>query len=620
MSALSRILPHFVAVAIAGVGCVGVAIWAKDKLESQALTDLDLVMTQSGHDWADILVDGLSVTLTGTAPDEATRFAALSTAGTVVDASRIIDKMDVEAVAALKVPDFSIEVLKNTDGISLIGLVPTSSNPSGIVERVIAIAGDAPVADLLENADFDPPAGWDDALTFGLEVLDALPRSKVSITPRRVSIKAAAKDADDRVKMERRLARLAPSNVRLDLNITAPRPVVAPFTLRFVIDEAGPHFDACAVDSDDALRAVLNAARDAGMTDEADCILALGTPSTRWGEAAAAGIKALGTMGGGTLTLSNADIALVAREGTSETLFERAAGDLEAALPEVFSLSTTLPKPPEAEATGESAPPEFSAVRSPEGQVQLRGRLSDEATRAAVESFAAAQFGADKIYPAVRIDPSMPAGWPTRVLAALEALQYVHNGIASVTMDTIEISGATGVKSAQSDMARILSSKLDGARYSLDIKYSEALDPLASIPTPEKCINMITEAAGKQKITFAPSSTDIESNAIKTIDAIAEIVRQCQHVEIEIGGHTDSQGREVMNEQLSQARADAVLNAIMARRVLVSNLSAKGYGEAQPIADNGSEAGREANRRIEFKLVGAPQSAETTQVPTEEDQ
>lgn len=618
MSAVSRILPHAVAIAIAAVGCIGVAVWAKDKIETAALTDLDLMMSQNGHDWADVLVDGLSVTLTGTAPDEATRFAALSAAGTVVDASRIIDEMDVEAVAALSVPEFSIEVLKNADGISLIGLVPTSSDPASIVEEVMSIAGDTPVADLLENADFDPPAGWDDALAFGLEVLDALPRSKVSITPKRVSIKAAAESAENRVQMERRLARMAPGNVRLDLNITAPRPVVAPFTLRFVIDDAGPHFDACAVDSDEALRAIVTAAREAGMTEEPNCILALGTPSTRWGEASIAGIRALSTIGGGTLTLSNADVVLVATEGTSETLFERAAGDLEAALPEVFSLSTTLPKPPESEATGESAPPEFTAVRSPEGQVQLRGRLSDEATRAAVESFAAAQFGADSIYPAVRIDPAMPSGWPTRVLAALEALQYVHNGVATVTESTIEISGSTGVKSAQSDMARILSSKLEGARYTLDITYSEALDPLASIPSPDECIAMITEAAGRQKITFAPSSTDIESDAIQTIDAIADIVRQCQHVEIEIGGHTDSQGREVMNEQLSQARADAVLNAIMARRVLVSNLSAKGYGEAQPIADNETEAGREANRRIEFKLVRAPEATEETNV--EEDQ
>jgi len=58
-----------------------------------------------------------------------------------------------------------------------------------------------------------------------------------------------------------------------------------------------------------------------------------------------------------------------------------------------------------------------------------------------------------------------------------------------------------------------------------------------------------------------------------------------------------------MNQQLSQARADAVLNAIMARRVLTSNLTAKGYGETQAIADNDTDVGREANRRIEFRLV-----------------
>ncbi|MGI9389741.1 MAG: OmpA family protein, partial [Boseongicola sp.] len=95
----------------------------------------------------------------------------------------------------------------------------------------------------------------------------------------------------------------------------------------------------------------------------------------------------------------------------------------------------------------------------------------------------------------------------------------------------------------------------------------------------------------------------IEPTGMETIDAISELLRNCQTVKIEIGGHTDSQGREEMNQQLSQARADAVLNEIMTRRVLTSNLSARGYGEAEPIADNKTEDGREANRRIEFRLV-----------------
>ena len=609
----TRTLPHLLAIALGAAGCVGVAFWAKNKIEADALTDLNLVLSQSGHDWADVSVDGLSVMLTGIAPDEATRFAALSAAGRVVDATRIIDGMDVEAAAAIRPPDFSIEMLKNEDSVSLIGLVPLSSDPEGIVARVEQHSDGAPISDLLESADFDAPTGWEQALEFGIAALDVLPRSKVSIGPRRVAITAVAKDPEDKRSLERRLRQDAPPGLRLVLNISAPRPVVAPFTLRFLIDEAGARFDACAADSRDARTAIISAAVEAGAKSGMSCTLGLGTPSTRWGEAAVAGIRAVSELGAGTLTLSNADVTLLAKQGTPEPLFDRVAAELEAALPPVFSLNAILPDPPEQETVGASLPPEFTAIRSPEGQVQRRGRLGDAMTRSAVESYAAAQFGGARIYSATRLDQTLPVGWPKRVLAALEALHYLHNGVATVTENEIVISGATGDKDAQSEMARVLSDRLDGgAAFQLDVTYNEALDPLAALPTPDECIALINEAGNRQKITFAPSSTNFEDDAVKTIDAIAEILRECQSVQIEIGGHTDSQGREVMNEQLSQARADAVLNAIMARRVLTSNLSAKGYGESQPIADNETESGREANRRIEFRLVTEDEPADVS--------
>ena len=97
----SRAIPHLVAICVAATGCVGVAIWARSLIEAEALTDVSLVLSQSGHEWTEVDVDGLQVTLAGVAPDEATRFAALSSAGSVVDASRIIDQMQVAAAAAL---------------------------------------------------------------------------------------------------------------------------------------------------------------------------------------------------------------------------------------------------------------------------------------------------------------------------------------------------------------------------------------------------------------------------------------------------------------------------------------------------------------------------------------
>lgn len=85
---------------------------------------------------------------------------------------------------------------------------------------------------------------------------------------------------------------------------------------------------------------------------------------------------------------------------------------------------------------------------------------------------------------------------------------------------------------------------------------------------------------------------------------------------LEIQGHTDSQGREEMNQNLSQARAQSVLNELRARRVVTSTFAAKGYGESTPIADNGTEDGREANRRIEFKLIRPAATAESAEDST----
>jgi OOP family OmpA-OmpF porin len=94
------------------------------------------------------------------------------------------------------------------------------------------------------------------------------------------------------------------------------------------------------------------------------------------------------------------------------------------------------------------------------------------------------------------------------------------------------------------------------------------------------------------------------------MEALAKVLKRCGGVKMEIAGHTDAQGSEGGNRALSQARAEAVLLTLQGRQVDVSGLSAKGYGESRPIAENQTEAGREANRRIEFTLVGAAPTAQ----------
>ncbi|WP_299675994.1 OmpA family protein [uncultured Roseobacter sp.] len=566
-------------------------IGVRDALDANALT------------WAEVEADGLRVLLAGTAPNEALRFRALSVAGSVVDAARIIDEMEVQAAQAITAPRFSAEVLRNTSGVSIIGLIPESTDRDEMVAGFSAMS-DLPVTDLLETADYPAPGGWEDALAFAITAIDDLPRAKVSVAAGRVEVTAITESAEAKAALEQDLTRAAPPALQLTLNITAPRPVITPFTLRFVIDDAGARFDACSADTETSEARILDAAYAAGLDGTARCTIGMGVPSPNWGQAVETAIAALADLGAGSVTFSNADVTLVAAEGTDQRLFDRVTGELETALPEVFALTPVLPETPDP-ATG---PAEFVATLSPEGQVQLRGRLADEKMREVTDSFARAKFGSDKVYTAARVVDDLPADWSTRVLTGLQALAYLHNGSVTVTPDALTLSGQSGNRNARASVAQFMASKLgQDSPYKIDVVYIEALDPIAALPTPQECEADLGQIVSASKITFEPGSATIDESALSTMDMIAEVLQACGDLRLEVQGHTDSQGREEMNLALSQARAESVLNELRARRVLTGSFIAKGYGETRPIAENDTEAGREANRRIEFRLIASTQ-------------
>lgn len=599
-----------VSLVLAALGCWLTASISADIIEERSGRAVGIALIEAGHDWSDVYTDGLQVHIGGIAPSEAKRFNALHVAGKMVDATRIVDGTTVKPAKPLTPPRYSIEILRNDEGVTLIGLVPDTLDRPGMVNEITALAQGTEVVDLLQAAHYPAPEGWEPAVHHGLNVLARLPRSKISISSGRIDITAIAESEEQKMQMEQALeeALKRRPNLNLDVSwrISAPRPVIAPFTLRFLIDENGARFDACSADTSRTQRRILAAARDAGLEGEAECTLGLGVPTTEWADAATQAIAAVAQFGGGSVTFSDADVTLEALETTSQAEFDRVVGELESNLPEVFSLQSIKPEPPESDEDEGQGPPEFTATRSPEGLVQLRGRLNNQMVRSTVESFAKARFGVDSIYTAARIDEELPDEWPVRVLAGLQALSALDSGSAVVQEDYITLRGKTGNPDAQAEVARILGEKLgQGQRYSIDVAYIEALDPIAALPSPEECVGSVNALLGETKITFEPGSAEMSGSALGLIVDISDILKACKDVEmeIEIAGHTDSQGREEMNLQLSQDRATAVLEALSARRILTSRITAQGYGEAEPIADNDTDEGREANRRIEFRLI-----------------
>jgi OOP family OmpA-OmpF porin len=594
-----------------------VAFGAARVIESRTLKVVTARLADAGIDWITVATDGLQVQLSGTAPDEADRFRAVNMVGSLIDASRIRDGLDVAPTTGIEAPKFSVQMLRTEEGIQLIGLMPEVPGDGGLdevalTEAAAALAPGTELPDMLETAGYPAPETWNAALAFGLNALGRLEQSKISVAADVVEVTAISDSEDAKRRIEGELRAATPEGVQLVLDISAPRPVITPFTFRFVVDAEGARFDSCSADTERAKTQILRAATAAGVDGAPLCQVGIGVPTPRWADAVSLAIRAVTELGSGSITFSDADVTLLAGGTVPQATFDKVVGELETGLPDVFSLTSTLEK----QETATQGPAEFTASLSGEGRVELRGRLTDEMQRSAVDAFARSAFAGAEVLTATRVDPDLPDGWALRVLAGLKALAEVDEGRLLVRSDLVEVTGVTGSTSARGRITQVLSEELgQGETFKVNVRYDEALDPLAALPTPEECAADVNAVIARTKITFTPASAEIATTARPVLDELATILTNCPAMQMEIGGHTDSQGSEGGNQALSQARAEAVLMALQGRRVDVSGMTAKGFGEAQPISDNGSEEGREANRRIEFVLKGVPGAAEAVIEP-----
>lgn len=115
-----------------------------------------------------------------------------------------------------------------------------------------------------------------------------------------------------------------------------------------------------------------------------------------------------------------------------------------------------------------------------------------------------------------------------------------------------------------------------------------------------KIVEKVNKAA--DNVFFATGSARLLAKSHKSLDGVADIMKQNPSYRIAIGGHTDNTGGDELNQKLSESRANAVKEYLLGKGVPEDRISATGYGEAKPVADNGTAAGRAKNRRVEIQL------------------
>ncbi len=122
---------------------------------------------------------------------------------------------------------------------------------------------------------------------------------------------------------------------------------------------------------------------------------------------------------------------------------------------------------------------------------------------------------------------------------------------------------------------------------------------------PEPTVEVINELNEYSRtILFDLNKATLRDESEETLQAIADIMEEYPTTDFHIEGHTDSTGAESYNQQLSQERAEAVMNYLVEAGISQDRISATGYGESQPIATNSTREGRQQNRRVEISLEG----------------
>jgi len=104
-------------------------------------------------------------------------------------------------------------------------------------------------------------------------------------------------------------------------------------------------------------------------------------------------------------------------------------------------------------------------------------------------------------------------------------------------------------------------------------------------------------------ITFATDRAEVNPGFYDTLNSVAIVLEEFDKTRVEVDGHTDSDGADDYNDDLSQRRAASVARYLTAQQLNPRRFSVEGLGESQPIASNNSASGKAQNRRVEIQIV-----------------
>lgn len=172
------------------------------------------------------------------------------------------------------------------------------------------------------------------------------------------------------------------------------------------------------------------------------------------------------------------------------------------------------------------------------------------------------------------------------------------------------VGGVIGKRSGNTVLGAILGATVGGAAGAVIGRRMDKQAEEMKRELPNAQVERVGEGI---KITFGSDILfDVDSYQLKPetkrqLTEFAQTLNKYEDTDIRIEGHADASGSDDHNLKLSKSRADAVANYLETQGVKTSRIDEKGYGEAQPVADNTSESGRRKNRRVDVAVFANKQ-------------
>ena len=477
--------------------------------------------------------------------------------------------------------------------LTLIGYVPSDTVHDTLVATARAVLPGVAISDSLALASGEPPH-FAEAASFVIAALAHLTTGGVTLDGLNADITGRARSVEDYEGLIKSTTGALPAGLTIVARSVEPAPV-SDYGWDAERDGSQVTLNGYVPTAED-LDTVAGAARSLFPSATVDdrIRVASGEPRMDWIGAVQFAMTQLADLSRGKVSVGDKTLS-IAGEAASAAAYAALVDALSKTLPASLTLNKSDVVPPRA------SPFLFRAARAADGGVDIGGNVASPDDRAQIMALLHRKFGSGAVNGDLTFAGGAPAGFADAVGVALGVLSRLSGGSVALSDKALSVDGLAFDPAAASGIADTLASDLPPG-FTVAANTVAARQPDQPV-TPGECRDLLAGVLQSGGIGFSGAAADIAADSLGVLDRVSAVLMRCPDARVEVGAYSDNQGSAAKNRDRTQARAEAIVDFLVSAGIKRERLTAVGYGEDKPIADNDTEVGRAKNQRVEFAVT-----------------